>query len=209
MSTVLEPASPLEQALPLEDTPDPCVTCGICCRAYFVPLSGFDVWRMSRALGLEPSDFVAGFPRKPGAEFAFQLCADGDFYELALEKQGEFRLGHPCVFLESYEGGAMRCGVYEDRPAVCRAYPMVADQDGVITFRPGALCPTGAWADDEPQQPSWRTAWDSLREQFDIYRQVVNAWNAQVAQQPGREFSMRQYLAYIVGVYDKLATARA
>jgi Fe-S-cluster containining protein len=209
MSTVLEPTALLEQAPPMAAAADPCATCGICCRAYYVPVSGFDVWRISQALGLDPSDFVAAFPRRPGDDFGFQLCAGGDFYELALEKHGDFERGQPCVFLESSEDGTSRCGIYTVRPAVCRAYPMVAGDDGVIALRPRALCPSGAWPASEPEQPSWHAAWDDLRAQFDEYRQIVDAWNAQVAKEPGREFSMSQYLTYLIGVYKKLAAARA
>jgi Fe-S-cluster containining protein len=189
---------------------DPCATCGVCCRAYYVPISGFDLWRISRTRGIEPADFVVAYPQRAGGEFGFQLSDGGELYELALEKQGAFQIGQPCVFLESLDDGcASRCGIYADRPAVCRAYPMVATDDNeVITLRPRALCPPGAWPDQEPQQPRWRANWSSLRVQFDQYRQILEAWNAQVALQPGRTFSIDHYLAYLLGVYDKLLAAR-
>jgi Fe-S-cluster containining protein len=201
-------ASPLtlEQAAPHAGG-DPCATCGACCHAYYVPLSGYDVWRISRSLGLEPSDFVVAYPRPPGAPFGFRLEHGGETYELALEKQGPFELGQPCVFLDRLPGGVSRCRIYAERPAVCRAYPMKATADDVIALRPGALCPTGAWPEAEPRQPRWRAVWDDLQRQFDRYQQIVEAWNAQVALHPGRVFSMDHYLAYLVAVYDKLASS--
>lgn len=200
MSTSLEQTAPVTST----STGDPCAACGACCHAYYVPISGFDVWRISRSRGLDPSDFVVAYPQKPGAEFGFRLSDRGELYELALEKQGAFELGQPCVFLERVDGVISRCGIYAERPAVCRAYPMLATAD-VIALRPGALCPSGAWSDSEPRQPGWLAAWNRLRGEFDQYRQIVDAWNAQVARQPGRSFTMNQYLAYVAGVYDKLA----
>lgn len=184
---------------------DPCARCGVCCHAYFVPLSGYDVWHISRALSIEPAEFVVALSARPGAEIGFQLCQNGDTFELALEKQGPFQAGQPCMFLEKRPNGVSRCGIYADRPAVCRAYPMKATPADVIAFRPGALCPSGAWPESEPRQPAWRDAWDSLAQQFDQYRQIVTGWNEQVALHPGSVFSMDHFLAYLMGMYDKLA----
>lgn len=207
MSTLIEPASlvggqPLERA-----ATDPCAACGVCCFAYLVPLSAFDVWRISRGLGLDASEFVVGYPCKADAEFGFQLCAGGERFELGLEKRGEFRRGSACVFLESSADGLSRCGVYAVRPSACRAYPMVADADG-IRLRSGALCPDGAWPEGEAEQPAWRTAWQGLREESEQQRRIVETWNALVAREPGRHFSMNHYLEYVLGIYDKLAAAR-
>ena len=179
--------------------------CGACCHAYYVPLSGYDMWRISRRLGIEPAEFVVAFPKEPGADFGFQLCQGGDTYELVLDKQGPFQLGQPCVFLDKQPDGVSRCGIYAERPAVCRSYPMKATPAHVIAFRPGALCPSGAWPESEPRQPAWRAAWDALEQQFDHYRYIVAGWNAQVASHPGREFGMDHFVAYVMGMYDKLA----
>lgn len=206
------PETPPANTANVSDSPppaDPCATCGVCCHAYYVPLSGYDVWRISRGLGIEPGEFVVAFPKQPGATFGFQLSQDGDMYELALEKQGPFERGQPCVFLEKQPDGISRCGIYAERPAVCRSYPMKATPANVIAFRPGALCPSGAWPESEPLRPAWREAWDTLEQQFEGYGHVVAAWNAQVASHPGRVFSMDHFLAYVIGMYDKLANAKA
>jgi Fe-S-cluster containining protein len=183
---------------------DPCASCGACCHAYYVPLSGYDVWRISRALRIEPAEFVVAHSAHAAPEVGFQLCHDGDTYELALEKAGAFEPGQPCIFLEKRPDGTSRCGIYAERPAVCRCYPMKATPADVIAFRPGALCPSGAWPETEPAQPAWRAAWDVLGQQFEQYRYIVSGWNEQVALHPDRAFSMDQYLAYVMGMYDKL-----
>jgi Fe-S-cluster containining protein len=172
-----------------------------------VPVSGYDVWRISRSLGIEPSDFVVAYPGQAVAEFGFELHAGGDRFELALEKHGPFQLGEPCVFLERQADGTSHCGIYAARPSVCRAYPMEAQAGDAIALRPRALCPPGAWPDGESQQPHWRDRWDSMHGQFEQYRQIVRAWNAQVALHAGRTFGMDHYLAYLLGVYDKLGSS--
>jgi Fe-S-cluster containining protein len=196
---------PLPTLAPPVSGSDPCATCGACCYLYYVPLSGYDVWHISRSLGLDPSDFVVAYPKPPEAKYTFRLCHDGDTYELALEKQGQFQIGEPCVFLDRRDDGTSRCGIYDARPAACRVYPMDITAENAMAIRPRALCPSGAWSDSEPEQPAWRASWRSLATQFDQYGQIVEMWNAQVAQQPDRQFSMDHYLAYVMGVYDKLA----
>jgi len=188
--TLLEPA-------PRAAGGDPCSTCGACCRGYYVPITGFDLWRICRSLGLDPGDFVVAFGQQPGAPFGFRLRHGGECYELALEKRGRFGLGQPCVFLEELPEGVSRCGIYAVRPGVCRAYPI----------RP-ALCPSGAWADDEPRQPHWREVWQTVSDDFDRYGQIVLAWNAQVDAHPELALSFNQYVNHLLTVYDRLAATR-
>jgi Fe-S-cluster containining protein len=171
-----------------------------------VPVSGFDIWRISRSLNIPAAEFVVAYSRPPGADFGFQLTDGGDTYELALEKQGPFEPGQPCIFLDRLPGAVYRCRIYAERPAVCRAYPMKGTPSGEIAPRPGALCPSGTWSASEPQKPQWRAAWEALEWQFDCYRQIVEAWNAQVARQPGRVFSIDAYLTYLMATYDQLGS---
>ncbi len=187
---------------------DPCSTCGACCRGYYVPVTGFDLWRICRARGLDPGDFVVAFGQQPGAAFGFRLRQDGECYELALEKRGRFRLGQPCIFLEELPDGVSRCGIYAQRPGVCRAYPIRPNPAGVMVFRTNALCPSGAWPEDEPQQPHWRELWQSVSNDFDRYGQIVQAWNAQVDAHPGLVLSLDQYVNHVLTVYDRLADRR-
>lgn len=195
---------PLESAAPAASAADPCATCGACCHAYYVPVSGFDTWRISRSLGIDPSDFVVAYSQQPGADFGFQLTDGGDTYELALEKQGPFELGQPCIFLDRLPGGLNRCRIYAERPAVCRSYPMKGTAAGVIALRPGALCPSGTWPSSEPEQPHWRASWEALQSQFEQYRQIVAAWNTQVARHAGRVYSMDDFLTYLMHIYDRI-----
>ena len=35
-----------------------CASCGICCRSHIIPLSGYDVWRISTRQHLSPEQFA-------------------------------------------------------------------------------------------------------------------------------------------------------
>jgi len=81
-----------------------------CCRELELALSPYDVLRLSRHLGLAPSDFL-------------------DRYALVEQAEGG---GFPQVFLCMVDDGrascpfvtASGCRVYADRPGACRTYPL-------------------------------------------------------------------------------------
>jgi Fe-S-cluster containining protein len=202
-TAVLVPLTLLEPAA--EARGDPCSTCGACCRGYYVPVTGFDLWRICHSLGLNPGDFVVAFGQQPGAPFGFRLRHDGECYELALEKKGRFALGQSCVFLEELPGGVSRCGIYAIRPGVCRAYPIKPNEAGVMAFRRNALCPSGAWPADEADRPHWREIWQTVSDDFERYSQIVQAWNEQIDAHPGLVLSLSQYIHHVLTVYDRLA----
>jgi Fe-S-cluster containining protein len=173
-----------------------------------VPLTGHDVWRLSHGLRVHPAEFVLAYSEEPNRPGGFRLRKRGETYVLALEKRGSVARGQPCIFLDEREDGTSRCGVYAIRPAVCRAYPMVAaETPGQMVLRPGALCPPDAWSPDEPARPAWRAAWQTLDDDFQRYDVVARSWNAAVDQQPKRVFSLHDYLTYVLRCYDRLALA--
>ena len=146
MTTLIEPATLLGQMPPAQtrmpNAADPCATCGVCCFSYLVPLTGFDVWRISRGLGLAASEFVVGYPIQAGAESGFQLCAGGESFELALEKRGAFERGLGVCVSGVDRGWRSRCGIYALRPVrVRRAYSMVADVPTVFSTSLGRAVP--------------------------------------------------------------------
>src|SRR5439155_20925086 len=112
---------------------------------YLVPLTGHDMWRLSRALQLDPARFVVAWQEEEPAIGGFRLEPGGPAYSPVLEKRSWSRDGAACVFLLRLPGGHDRCGVYEHRPAACRAYPMLLER-GVVALRDDPLCPPGAWS---------------------------------------------------------------
>jgi len=188
--------------------PNPCATCGACCRSYLVPVCGYDVWLISTRQHLSPEHFLIVLPQKrPGLD-GFRLSPDGPPYGLALDKRGRLHPKQPCVFLVELAGGHARCGVYDHRPVVCQAYPM-ALREGAVAQRGDALCPPGAWPAAAVARPAWRVAQQRQRLHFDVYHEVVARWNARVAQAgeafPAIRFAYGEYLSYLTNVYTRLA----
>lgn len=189
----------------IEHAPNPCATCGRCCRSYVVPICGYDAWLISTRQHLAPEDFLVVYPQKRPGWDGFQLEPDGPRHSLALDKQGPFRPKQPCVFLIELGGGHARCGIYFHRPVVCQTYPMEV-WDGVVVERADALCPPGSWPAAMVAQPAWRAAQQRLRMHYDLYYEVVARWNARVADAaPGTSFGVPEYFSYLLNVYDRLA----
>jgi Fe-S-cluster containining protein len=184
---------------------NPCGTCGVCCRSYIVPVCGHDVWRISQSQRLAPEQFVVAVAQPEPRMDGFRLAADGPTHGLMLDKQGRLTVNQSCVFLVHLAGDHDRCGVYLDRPVVCRAYPMVLAPRGV-TLREKALCPPNAWPESELGKRSWRGAVRRVTMQFDLYAEVVARWNARVdAAPPEHHFTLGEFLSYLINVYERVA----
>jgi Fe-S-cluster containining protein len=80
-----------------------------CCKSADVTLAPYDIIRLTRRLGMTSTDFLAKHT------VPFQMDADGmPGVKLKTTDEGA------CLLLEGDQG----CGVYEDRPTVCRYYPV-------------------------------------------------------------------------------------
>ena len=188
-----------------EAPPNPCATCGACCRSYVVNVCGYDVWLISVRQRLSPEQFVVALERESASLEAFRLEHGGPTYALMLDKRGRIHPQQPCVFLVRLADGTDRCGIYAERPVVCQSYPM-GMWSNVVFQRNDTLCPPGSWPLASVVRPSWRTAMQRLRMHYDIYHEVVARWNARVAAAgPGAQFSLAEFYSYLLNVYDRLA----
>jgi len=80
-----------------------------CCRHADVTLAPYDVLRLQKRLGMNSEEFLSNHT------VPFQLDADGvPGVKLRTDDDGA------CLFLDGDAG----CGVYADRPTVCRYYPV-------------------------------------------------------------------------------------
>ncbi len=80
-----------------------------CCKHADVTLAPYDVLRLQKRLGMNSEEFLKKHT------VPFQLDADGvPGIKLRTNDEGA------CLFLDGENG----CGVYEDRPTVCRYYPV-------------------------------------------------------------------------------------
>jgi Fe-S-cluster containining protein len=88
----------------------PGISCfNACCRMADVTLAPYDILRLKGRLGLSTTDFLAKHT------VPFQMDADGTpGVKLRTTDEGA------CLLLDGDKG----CSVYEDRPTVCRYYPV-------------------------------------------------------------------------------------
>lgn len=106
-----------------------------CCRGLAVVLTIPEAKRMVKETCLEPEDFL---------EFNTNIDSKlTPHYPLLVQRAGKIeeffiilkrRQKRDCIFLQD----DLRCGVYNERPAVCRLYPFELDGGDV---KKGALCP--------------------------------------------------------------------
>lgn len=184
---------------------NPCRNCSRCCRAYLVPITGRDIWRIWRSQRLAPSKFSLPVEVEDKRPDAFRLVANGEPHILILDKAGELRPDSPCVFLMQLPGGFDRCAIYQDRPAACRAYPMVPAAERVAV-NPRALCPPNSWSEVDTGKSTWRVIVREADLEYDVYSLVVAHWNDRVARYPARQFALDEFCGFIFNVYERIAT---
>jgi hypothetical protein len=119
-----------------------CASChGPCCFEHVVPISGYDLWRLARGLGV-PWEALAdtGVHRVPlFAGFRLDRGPDHHFFQLRRRASGA------CQLLVELESGHRRCGAHGLRPGACRLYPLVPDRELGAALGEHAVCP------DEPR----------------------------------------------------------
>ncbi|HEX5414891.1 MAG TPA: YkgJ family cysteine cluster protein [Chloroflexota bacterium] len=187
---------------------NPCKTCSLCCRSYAVPVNGQDVWRIWRSQRLPPDKFVVPVEVAKDRPDALRLSADGGPILLILDTRAKEAHPGPCIFLLDLPGGHDRCGIYVDRPAACRAYPMVQTRDGIVV-KPKALCPSESWTADDTRKESWSRVVREADVQHDIYSLVVANWNEHVGHYPERQFTLDEFYGYLFNVYERIAALDA
>jgi|HigsolmetaAR201D_1030396.scaffolds.fasta_scaffold17343_2 Fe-S-cluster containining protein len=184
-----------------------CLNCaGRCCVTYIVPVTGYDIWRISRAQQLAPLVFVQREPEPPSSATGFLLRPGGPTYGTALRHQPVRHNQRPCLFLMHLKDGYRRCGIYADRPRACQTYPLELREQRVA-LRNDPICGAGSWH-GATEQAAWRQLLQHQAWEWEVYGVVVRAWNegiAALAPEDGRIFE--QYLDYLLHAYDALAEA--
>lgn len=125
----------------------PCDTChGGCCRAFAIPITGADILRIQQDLKLSFWDFACRWADPEGIiankyapHFHFADEPDTPFVIALKHEQSHFLPGtDKCRFLmetpadENSPLGLGRCGIYESRPAACRAFPTKFNDSGEL-----------------------------------------------------------------------------
>jgi Fe-S-cluster containining protein len=89
-----------------EQTPIPCLRCGVCCSCYHAPLTTEDIHNIASALGISRSRCISKYAVKVPIK---------EGYLLKHAKKG-------CVFLAWDEDGKARCTIHPSRPKACREW---------------------------------------------------------------------------------------
>jgi len=87
-----------------------CTCCGVCCHDNQILLKSYDIFRLTRSLGLTTKEFLA--------RHCVRYVGKDSGLPLVMLKFLEDEKG-ACPFLEG-----RKCAVHEDRPSVCRLYPL-------------------------------------------------------------------------------------
>jgi Fe-S-cluster containining protein len=197
-----------------------CATCHAgCCRSFAVPVTGADILRIMAGRGLDFWDFVCRwadpegliaqkhaphfrFPDEPRTPFV--IC-------LRHEESRQFYGTTRCRFLVEGEPtpahplGVSHCGIYEERPGACRAFPAKLNRTGELailydvppTGKEGGnpahqLCP-------RPWQPAdldpVRQVQDLVVAQYEMnfFHKLAASWN----QRPGPWKSFPKFLKLV------------
>ncbi len=183
-------------------TAPPCGTCGSCCRELLVPVNGYDIWRISRQLNLQPKEYVVALSRKKNQEGGIKLNTDGDSVSLALAKKKEMRPGNSCVFLLELKNNESSCAIYSNRPSTCRVYPMVYRKE-ILTIHTEALCPETDWLKNQEMEKTSKEEIERSNLQERLYLYVVESWNRRFLDSNQLQiYAIDEFYEYLISVYD-------
>ena len=200
--------------LPREAENNPCVGClRGCCSKLLVGLCGYDVWRISNALHIRPTVFVA-FARRDETSrddfgpYDFGLDRSASTYHMVLNVREGTDSTHPCIFALDLPTHEVRCGVYSSRPISCQSYPLTFAGEEIIV-KP-SLCPDGAWDLSKVNLSYWREELGRHNMEWSIHSFVVESWNKKVMKEAQlQKLDFRPFLDFLLDVYQRLELARA
>jgi Fe-S-cluster containining protein len=152
-----------------------CATCeGKCCRDYRVEVLVRDVRILAEGTALHPREFV--WLRDGGTKMGFHLQPGGNGMELHLRRHEPIGT---CVFLMEMAPGVARCGVYANRPLVCRIFPATLEK-GTVSVRTGAKCGPDAWNLATMDLCTYRRDLVVTKAAQAEHWQFMQAWNATI-----------------------------
>ncbi|EKE03921.1 MAG: hypothetical protein ACD_20C00128G0006 [uncultured bacterium] len=124
-----------------------------CCRRFSIPLTGYDILKIKKALDLEYLDYTQMIKVKDDDfESESKLLSVFRFTNLGAEKHYSFFLrsikskympdSDKCIFLQEWNGEDFllpdfrgvkaRCGIYNSRPLACTIYPAKLHENELI-----------------------------------------------------------------------------
>lgn len=196
-----------DSTLPEPSSRSGCATCTTsrCCVVFDPELTGADLHRLVSGLGLEARDVAELRPVRvdQAGPDAIHL-GDERAWDLRLRRTGALG-GHQgpggrrrCGFLTDLSRAdrpelapASRCGVYAQRPAVCRLFPSDLTAFGVMVGNPEGVCPPGAWAQERSDLRTLEALHHVALEERTRFRAFLAGWNASSGALAGRPHDER------------------
>jgi hypothetical protein len=175
-----------------------CVSCRDkrCCSYYAVAVTGFDVWRIAKAMQLSPQDFVSYCEAAADAG-CFLLQPGENFLKLMLAKRPLLSPAPaPCVFLVRTNGGHGLCGLGDLRPGQCRGYPTYLSGDLVALINDPEGC-VRTWSYGDVDLDEERAIHGALAEEQREHNRIVAVWNQRV-RDGGRPRSIDEFCAFLI-----------
>lgn len=185
------PTAEVVMALPEPKSSSGCATCTTarCCVVFDPDLTGADLVRLVDGLGLEPRDVASLRPtRGDQAGPDGVVIGPSGVWDLRLRRTaalagfrgpgGARRCGFLVDLSHPELPNASRCGVYANRPMVCRLFPSDLTAFGVMVGTPEAVCPPQAWSQERADLPTLHTLHLLARVERERFRAFVADWNA-------------------------------
>jgi uncharacterized protein len=144
-----------------------CLRCGNCCTRFGVCITPFDISRIIKATGLEPGSFVNIISEQEGRERTEPSLIIGNKRCLLILK---WSIERHCTFF-----AGTGCGIYGDRPALCRTYPFCIGKNGLKDMKSRA-CPK-KWVPTEEGKARYSADIRRYQEELDAYRKMADDWN--------------------------------
>jgi hypothetical protein len=183
----------------------PCIGCHAgCCRSFAIPVTGADILRIERELGLSFWEFVCRWEDRDGRissgqapHFHFADEPDTPFTLCLLQAESRtFPATSRCRFLDEepptleHPLGTARCGIYGQRPGACRVFPTRFNATGALAVlhdvperaRPESegdayqLCPR-PWEVSDIDPLAAPQELILLRYEMQFFREVAAVWN--------------------------------
>ncbi len=177
-------------ALPEASSSSGCSTCTTsrCCVMFDPEITGADLLRLMHGVGLEPRDIAELKPtRKDQAGDDAIHLGDERAWDLRLRRTaalagfrgpgGARRCGFLVDLTHPELPAASRCGVYAERPMVCRLFPSDLTAFGVMVGTPEAVCPPQAWSQERADLVTLHQLHLLARVERERYRVFVAQWN--------------------------------
>lgn len=197
-----------ETHLPVIGSEPSCLNCTTnCCFEYFVPIHNYDVWRLTRMLGLAWHQVAYAHEELQLYNYSFRLDSGERRYSLRLFR----RPGGACHFLLQLPNKLQRCGVHPARPHACRQYPFRVDRESSdhVNFISHALCPAPQRAGFDQRRASM--AGDVVDEAAELHLSVraMERWDKLAMRAPPHQPRLvREYVEWVLGLYDTLNPLR-